>query len=86
MFVLGSDYLERTIEATENQFWKDVIKSSSYLWQTDAVLSHEVINNTPLWLNPNLEIPIKREWFQRGINTIADLMGPMFPNSSDGSV
>ena len=29
-------------------------------------------------LNPNLEIPIKREWFQKGINTIADLMGPMY--------
>ena len=78
MFVLGSDYLERTIEATDNRFWKDAIKSTSHLWQTDAVLCHEVINNTPLWLNPKLEIPTKREWLQNGINTIADLMGPMY--------
>ena len=37
-----------------------------------------MINNTPLWLNPNLEIPTKREWLQNGINTIADLIGPMY--------
>ena len=77
-FVFGADYLERTIEATDNKFWKDVIRSTLHLWQTDAVLCQEVIKNTPIWQNPKLKIPTKREWLQKGINTIADLMGPMY--------
>ena len=35
------------------------------------------IKNTPIWLNPTFSIPIKRQWFKKGITTIADFLGDM---------
>ena len=72
-FISGSDYLERITKATYSVFWLDVIKS----FEIEAVLGQDVKNNSPLWMNPNLKILIKREWLNKGINTIADFLGPM---------
>ena len=49
-----------------------MIKSIALLWETEALLGQDVINNAPLWLNPNFKIPIKKEWLAKGIHTIAD--------------
>ena len=72
-FISGSDYLERITEATSGIFWLDVIKG----FEKDAVLGQDLKNNSPLWMNPNLRILIKREWLNKGINTIAYFLGPM---------
>ena len=40
-------------------------------------MDKEVILNTPLWLHNKFEIPIKRDWFKKGINSIADFLGIM---------
>ena len=75
-FKFGPVYLERIIEATSNRFWIDVIKSTQMLWQSNAVSDREVICNTPLWLHEAFKLPIKREWIDKGINSIADFLGP----------
>ena len=54
-----------------------MIKSVVLLWETEAVLGPDVINNTTLWMNPSIKIPIKREWLNKGINTIANFLGPI---------
>ena len=46
------------------------------LWQYNAVSDREVICNTPLWLHDSFKLPIKREWNEKGINSIADFLGP----------
>ena len=46
------------------------------LWQSNAVSDREVICNTPLWLHDSFKLPIKREWNEKGINSIADFLGP----------
>ena len=75
-FKFGLLYLDRIIETTSNKFWVDVIKSTQMLWQSNAIYDREVICNTPLWLHDSFKIPIKREWLDRGINSIADFLGP----------
>ena len=65
------------MEMTSNKFWKDVIKSTQMLWKSEAVMEKEAICNTPLWLHSSFEIPIKRDWFNKGINSIADFLGIM---------
>ena len=47
------------------------------MWQTDAVLKKLFIKNTPIWLNPTFSLPINRQWFKKGITTIADFLGDM---------
>ena len=46
------------------------------LWQSEAVFDREVICNTPLWLHESFKLPIIREWLNKGINSIADFLGP----------
>ena len=75
-FIFGPDCLNRIIEMTSNKFWIDVIKSVQMLWNSEAVLHKDVICNTPLWLHNFFKLPIKRDWLRRGINSIADFLGP----------
>ena len=75
-FKYGPIYLERIIETTSNKFWVDVIKSTQMLWQSNAIFDREVICNTPLWLHDSFKLPIKREWIEKGINSIADFLSP----------
>ena len=76
-FLYGPDYLDRIIEMTSNKFWIDVIRSLQMLWRSEAVKDKEVILNTPLWLNSSFEIQLKRDWLNKGINSIADFLGVM---------
>ena len=75
-FKYGPIYLDRIIETTSNKFWVDVIKSTQMLWQSNAIFDREVICNTPLWLHDAFKLPIKREWIEKGINSIADFLSP----------
>ena len=74
VFTYGPDYLDRIIEMTSNKFWIDVIKSLQILWNSEAVLHKDAICNTPLWLHKSFQLPIKRSWQKRGINSIADFL------------
>ena len=76
-FTFGPDYLERIIEATSNKFWIDVIKSTQMLCQSEAVFDKEAICSTPLWLHSSFAIPIKKEWVDKSIHSIADFLGRM---------
>ena len=76
VFTFGLEYIKRTIEMTSNNFWIDVIKSLQTLWKSKAVQHRDVICNTPLWLHNSFQLPIRRAWQKRGINSIADLLGP----------
>ena len=61
---------------TSNNFWIDVIKTLQMLWKSKAVQHRDVICNTPLWLHNSFQLPIRRAWQKRGINSIADFLGP----------
>ena len=75
-FKYGPIYLDRIIETTSNKFWVVFIKSTQMLWQSNAIFDREVICNTPLWLHDSFKLPIKREWIEKGINSIADFLSP----------
>ena len=47
------------------------------MWQTDVTVSKIFIKDTPIWLNPTFSIPINKQWFRKGISTIADFLGDM---------
>ena len=66
--------MESIIELTENQFWKDVISSVQHLWDSDVALDKDVILNPPPWYNKRIERPLKRDWLENGILTMADLL------------
>ena len=70
-FTFGPVYLDRIIEVTANKFWTDVIKSTQMLCQSEAVFDKEAMCNTPLWLHNYFQLPIKRDWLDKGINSIA---------------
>ena len=56
VFIYGSWYVEKNLDAISNKFWQDVIKSVSHLRETETVLDQDFINNTPLWLKPSSKI------------------------------
>ena len=44
------------------------------------LLSQRIFLYTPLWYNHTLQIPIKREWLNKGVFTIWDVVNQMrFP-------
>ena len=77
VFTYGPDILDRIKETTSNKFWLDVIDSLSLMWQTDVTASKLFIKDTPIWLNPLFSVPINKQWFRKGISTIADFLGDM---------
>ena len=77
VFTYGPDIFDKLKETTSNKFWLDVMESLSVLWQTDALMGFFFIKNTPLWLNPVFSIPIHRQWFKKGVTTVADFLGTM---------
>ena len=64
------------IEMTENKFWKDVIKSLVSLWHSEISLDKDIILNTPLWYSNQLQLPSRRDWLNKGVTTVADLISP----------
>ena len=44
------------------------------LWADNRILTTGNIILTPLWYNGTLQIPIKREWLEKGINTVWDII------------
>ena len=59
---------------TSNPFWKDVLKSVKILGTKEDFIFNENILLTPLWHNPDLRLQIKREWLEKGIYSIWDLL------------
>ena len=44
---------------------------------SDAVLDKDAILNMQIWYNPNFELPLRRDWLEKGIPMIVDLLAPM---------
>ena len=57
-----------------NPFWRNVIDSLKLLWNCNFALERSVILETPLWLNPIFKLQINREWKDKGIMVISDLI------------
>ena len=70
----GENYIDRIYEITYNSFWKDVLDSIKYLWRTNRMIIPENRLLTPLWMNPDLQIPIKRSWKEKGIFIVSDVL------------
>ena len=74
VFIYGPDYLERIDAMISNPFWINVIDSLKLLWNCNFALERSVILETPLWLNPIFKLQINREWKDKGITVISDLI------------
>ena len=74
VFSLGLDYVERIEGLTTNPFWQDVLNALRKLWKSNIVYDKKVITEAPLWYNPNFRLEIKREWKEKVIMVISDLI------------
>ena len=70
VFLFGSDYGINT----ENKFWKDVFKSwCEYQKCLEPSNICDVISE-PLWFNHNIKFEFIKQWFNKGLRTIRDLL------------
>ena len=74
LFKYGTDFIDRIIELTSNLFWIDVLKSVKILSTKEDFIYNEELLITPLWHNPDLRLQIKREWLERGIYSVWDIL------------
>ena len=74
LFKYGIDFIDRIIEMTTNPFWIDVLKSIKILGAKEDFVHNENLLLTPLWHNPDLRLQIKREWLEKGIYSVWDLL------------
>ena len=74
VFCYGSDFIERIEGLNTNAFWQDVLSSLKILRKSNIFYDKSVIRETPLWFNPNLRLPIRREWKDKGIMVTSDLL------------
>ena len=77
MVFLGGYYSENLARKTTNTFWADVARSWSRLLKNLQVKHSVEILNDPLWYNMKMSKSefYQPKWFQKGINSIADLFG-----------
>ena len=59
---------------TSNLFWKDILKSVKILGTKEDFIYDGNILETPLWYNPDLRLQIKREWLEKGICSVWDIL------------
>ena len=62
------------MEMTTNRFWLDVINSLKFLWESGSIQHKDAILNTPLWFNPEFRFQHRREWLNKGITMVSDLL------------
>ena len=74
IFSFGSAFTERAMEIAQVPFWSDVLRSLRALWKKNVIREKANIFLTPLWYNDVLRLPLKPEWFKRGVTIIADLI------------
>ena len=70
----GENYIDSIYDFTDNPFWKEVLDSLKYLWSNNRMIIPENRLLTPLWLNQDLQIPIKRTWKEKGIYIVNDVL------------
>ena len=73
-FIYGPDFIERIMEMTTNRFWLDVLTSLKFLWESGSIQHKDAILNTPLWFNPEFRFQLRREWLNKGITMVSDLL------------
>ena len=73
-FIYGPDFIERIMEMTTNRFWLDVLKNLKFLWESGSLQHKDSILNTPLWFNPDFRFQLRRDWLNKGITMVSDLL------------
>ena len=74
LFKYGVAFLDRIMEMIFNPFWYYVLSSLKLLWTDLKIVIPENVLLTPLWYNDSLQLPIKKEWFAKGITKICDIL------------
>ena len=74
LFKYGTDFIDRIIELTSNPFWIDVLKSVTIFSAKEDCMYNENLLVSPLWHNPDLRLQIKKEWLERGIHSVWDIL------------
>ena len=74
VFTFGPDKIDRIEDIIYNPFWSDFITSIKCLFKTDIITQMDIIHEVPVWFNPNLRIDLKKEWFDKGIRTLNDIV------------
>ena len=77
----GTEYLNKCINKTKNQFWKDVFqawKALQFKQEQKDNYSSEQIQNNELWFNDKIKIGGKsifyKKWYEKNIIYINDLL------------
>ena len=77
----GTEYLNKCINKTKNQFWKDVLqawKALQFKQEQKDNYSSEQIQNNELWFNDKIKIGGKsifyKKWYEKNIIYINDLL------------
>ena len=70
----GTNFIDRILEMTLNPFLKDVLNSIKLLSKKEGFIYSDSTLLTPLCYNPDLKLQIKREWFEKRIYSIWDVL------------
>ena len=73
---VGWQYAESLINQLNNPLWKDPLDHWALFCKTVKIESVKHILDSPLWFNSNFNIGNRsiKDWFQKGITTIYDLI------------
>ena len=76
LLLVGGQYAESLINRFFNPFWKDLLGHWALFFVKKEVEAVKQILDSPLWFNSNFNIGklIFKDWFQKGITTIYDLI------------
>ena len=83
----GREYIQICQNKSKNKFWKDVFKAWGRLGykQDTEILCENNLLKSPLWYNKKILINKKpifyKEWYQRGVTLINDLIKSSHPYS-----
>ena len=62
------------VEIIDIPFWQDVLEGLRMSFKRSVCTDLSVICSTPIWYNNFLRLPIKPNWFRKGITTISDVL------------
>ena len=74
---MGSGYLQEIINAINNPFWKDILRSWSQFCNSVEINSTKDVLGSPIWYNKNLTNEHNfyiKNWYGKGVRYISDLL------------
>ena len=73
--VFGVNKALTLTHSLSNLFWKDLGKATIELLKTCHPKCLCEVLSSPVWYNPKIKIPFRKEWYKNGINMIGDVFG-----------